>query len=347
LAIILFFEIKSNMHQIKINLLLLVIFCMVFSCKNDSTSSAGSSDQQTISTAPTTPRFNRDSAYAYIQQQVDFGPRAPGTEAHQQCKDWIVAKMNSFGAKVTEQDFQATVYTGEQFSGTNIFAQINPASTQRLLFAAHWDSRPFADSQLSTERKDEPVLGADDGASGVGILMEIARLLVQDTTLDIGVDIVFFDLEDYGQSGTGAADSWALGAQHWSRNLPYSQVKPEYGILLDMVGAQSARFARDVYSMQYAPGIMDKVWKLAGFLGYGNYFVNQRGGQITDDHYYVNTIARIPMIDIVNQSTTTPTGFGAHWHTHNDNMDVIDKATIRAVGKLLIEVIYREDAGLL
>lgn len=335
------------MHQFKINLLLLIIFFTIFACKNDPAPSTDTSGQQAVSTTPTTPRFDRDSAYAYIQQQVDFGPRVPGTQAHQQCKDWIVAKLNSFGAKVTQQEFQATVYTGEQFSGTNIFTQINPASTQRLLFAAHWDTRPFADSPLSTERQNEPVLGADDGASGVGILMEIARLLAQDTTLDLGVDIVFFDLEDYGQSGSGDANSWALGAQHWSRNLPYGQVKPEYGILLDMVGTQGARFARDVYSMQYAPAIMDKVWKLAGFLGYSNYFVNQQGGQITDDHYFVNTIARIPMIDIINQNTSTQTGFGPHWHTHDDDMDIIDKATIRSVGKLLIEVIYREDAGLM
>lgn len=338
------------MNQFKINLLLVVFLASFLSCKNDGTEPNTSSNTVTIE-APTVPRFNRDSAYAYIQKQVDFGPRVPGSAAHQACKEWIVAKMESFGTKVSQQDFEATIFNGQTLPGTNIFAQINPQSTQRLLFGAHWDSRIVADSPLSTERQDEAVLGADDGASGVGILMELARLLAQDTSLDIGIDIVFFDIEDNGANGNnGLQDTWALGAQYWSRNLPYGATKPEYGILLDMVGAKGARFALEGYSMQYAPNIVDKIWKLAGYLGYSNYFVNQRGGQITDDHLYVNTVAQIPMIDIINQQPNTPgtpSGFGAHWHTHNDDMDIIDKATIRTVGKLLVEVIYRENAGLL
>lgn len=339
------------MHQFKINLLLFLLLGSFFACKNDPSGPSTSNETTTTIEAPAVPRFNRDSAYVYIEKQVSFGPRVPGSPAHQACKEWIVAKMESFGTQVSQQDFEATIFNGQTLPGTNIFAQINPQSTQRLLFGAHWDSRIVADSPLSTERQDEPVLGADDGASGVGILMELARLLAKDTSLDIGIDIVFFDIEDNGANGNnGLSDTWALGAQHWSRNLPYGATKPEYGILLDMVGAKGARFALEGYSMQYAPSIVDKVWKLAGFLGYSNYFVNQRGGQITDDHFYVNTIARIPMIDIINQqpnTPSTPSGFGAHWHTHNDDMDIIDKATIRTVGKLLVEVIYREDAGLL
>lgn len=337
------------MRQFKINFLLFLFLGSFFACKNDPTGPSNAGEAITTVEAPTVPRFNRDSAYAYIQQQVDFGPRIPGTEAHQACKEWMVAKLESFGAVVSQQDFEATIYNGQTLPGTNIFAQINPQSTQRLLLGAHWDSRIVADSPLSTERQDEPILGADDGASGVGVLMEVARLIAQDSSLNIGVDLILFDIEDNGASGNnGLENTWALGAQHWSRNLPYGSVKPEYGILLDMVGAKGARFAREGYSMQYAPNVMDKIWKLAGFLGYGNYFVNQRSGSVTDDHFYVNTTGRIPMIDIIHQSATNrQTGFGEHWHTHNDNMDIIDKATIRTVGKLLIEVIYREDAGLL
>lgn len=331
------------MHKISFSLLFVLLLFISTGCKNDKTpSSTNTTAEQPVSLD--IPRFNRDSAYAYIEKQVSFGPRVPGSEAHQECKEWMAEKLRAFGAQVSEQDFEATAYTGERLSGTNIFAQINPQSTQRILLGAHWDSRPFADSPLSQERKDEPILGADDGASGVGVLLELARLLAKDTSLDIGIDIVLFDLEDYGQS---QGDGWALGSQYWSANLPYGKNKPEYGILLDMVGSKAARFAKEVYSMQYAPNVVEKVWQLAGYMGYSNYFVNQRGGQITDDHYYVNTIAKIPMIDIINQKTNTPTGFGAHWHTHDDDMDVIDKATIRAVGKLLMEVIYREDAGIL
>lgn len=329
------------MHKIFISFLFVLLFIHT-GCKEDTSSDGTTNLKEPVSL--NVPRFNRDSAYTYIEQQVSFGPRVPGSDAHRANKEWMVKKLRSFGAKVTEQDFKATAYTGEILSGTNIFAQINPQSTQRILLGAHWDSRPIADSPLSQERKEEAILGADDGASGVGVLLEMARLLGSDSSLNLGVDIVLFDLEDYGQSQGGG---WALGSQYWSANLPYRNNKPEYGILLDMVGAKGARFAKEQYSLQYAPNVVNKIWELAGYMGYSNYFVNQRGGQITDDHFYVNTIAKIPMIDIINQKTNTPTGFGAHWHTHDDDMSVIDKATIRAVGKLLLEVIYREDAGIL
>ena len=332
------------MHKITSSLIIVLIFIGGFACNSDT--STATKNTPAVDSQPTLniPRFNRDSAYAYIEQQVAFGPRVPGSEGHQACKEWIVNKLKSFGATVTEQDFESTVYTGKKFSGTNIFAQINPESTQRILLGAHWDTRHIADSPLAEERKEEPILGADDGASGVGVMLELARLLAVDTSLAIGVDMVFFDLEDYGES---RGEGWALGSQYWSANLPYGKNKPEYGILLDMVGSKGARFAREMHSVNFAPDIVDKVWRLAGFMGYSNYFVNQRGGQITDDHFYVNTIAKIPMIDIINQKTNTPSGFGEHWHTHNDDMDIIDKATIRAVGKLMLEVIYREDAGIL
>lgn len=312
-------------------------------CKNDSGPSGTNTASETV--APPTlniPRFNRDSAYAFIQKQVDFGPRVPGTAAQIACKDWMAAKLGGFGAKVSVQEFQTQVYTGETFTGYNVFAQVNPESTNRILFGAHWDSRPFADSPKSTERQDEPILGADDGASGVGILMEMVRLLVQDTTLDIGVDIVLFDLEDYGNKDGGG---FALGSKYWAGNLPYTGgVKPRFGILLDMVGSKNPRFAKERHSLAYAPGIVAKVWNLAGYMGYGNYFVNQAGMQIDDDHLPVNQIAKIPMIDIINQPSGG--GFGAYWHTHDDDMDIIDKSTIRSIGKLMMEVIYREDAGI-
>lgn len=332
------------MHKISFSWLMLLLVLVSTSCRNDTSTTTNSTSTTETSVSLNVPRFNRDSAYAYIEKQVAFGPRVPGTEAHQANKVWMAGKLRSFGLSVTEQDFEATAYTGEQLSGTNIFAQINPESTQRILLGAHWDSRPMADSPLSTERQDEAILGADDGASGVGVLLELARLLAKDTSLNIGIDIILFDLEDYGQSQGGG---WALGSQYWSANLPYGKNKPDYGILLDMVGSKGARFAKEEFSMQFAPDVMNKVWQLAGYMGYSNYFVNQQGGRITDDHYYVNTIAKIPMLDIINQKTDTPTGFGTYWHTHDDDMDVIDKATLRAVGKLLLEVIYREDAGTL
>lgn len=320
---------------------IILLFILSPSCNNEPGTGRG---QSGIAQVEGIPSFNRDSAYNFIAKQVDFGPRNPGSDAHQACKEWLVAQLKSFGASVQEQDFNATIFSDQEVTGTNIFAQFNPESNRRLLFGAHWDSRPIADSPLSTERRDEPVLGADDGASGVGVLLEIARLIGADTTLDLGIDLVFFDVEDAGESG---GDGWALGAQYWSRNLPYDNVRPLYGVLLDMVGSKGARFAKERHSTIYASDQVEKIWSLARYMGYSNFFVNEVGGQITDDHLYVNTIAKIPMVDIINQvkGSGSKTGFGAHWHTHDDNMDIIDKTTIRSVGKLLLELIYREDAS--
>ncbi|MCB0587995.1 MAG: M28 family peptidase [Phaeodactylibacter sp.] len=313
-------------------------------CQSDGSGQSSTEEAPPREKVPV-PRFERDSAYAFVEKQVDFGPRVPNTEAHRQCKQWLVSQFKSFGAKVTEQDFQAAAYTGETLKATNIIAQFNPDATRRILLAAHWDSRPFADSPLSEERTDEAILGADDGGSGVAVLMEVARQL-QAHPIELGIDIVLFDAEDYGESGGERADTYALGSQHWARNPHVSgKQRPKYGILLDMVGARNARFPKEYYSVQFAPNVVRKAWKLAQDMGYGNYFVNEDGGAITDDHYFVNTIARIPMIDIINRQTGTQTGFGEHWHTHDDNIDIIDPRTLRAVGQVMLAVVYREANG--
>lgn len=318
--------------------LLLLAFA---ACKSDKPSSEKAPETQAVSA----PRFDRDSAYAFVEQQTAFGPRVPNTAAHRAAKDWFVERFTAYGAEVIEQAFQPKAYTGEVLQATNVIARYNPAAAKRIVLAAHWDSRPFADSPLNTERTKEPVLGADDGGSGVGVLLEVARQLQGQPLQNIGIDIVLFDAEDYGESGGENEKSWGMGAQHWSRNLHAGAGQFRYGILLDMVGAKGARFARERISMQYAPDVVDKVWKLAQNLGYGNYFVDADGGAVMDDHYFVNTIAGIKMIDIINRPGDTETGFGAYWHTHDDNMDIIDARTLRAVGQVLLELIYLEDDG--
>ncbi|MEL7124119.1 MAG: M28 family peptidase, partial [Bacteroidota bacterium] len=263
---------------------------ILVSCQNDQTAEAPTT------TAPVqqrpVPSFDRDSAYAYVAKQLDFGPRVPNTEAHVACKDWMVSKLKSFGADVIEQSFQVTAYTGDVLNATNVIAQFNKENKNRVVLAAHWDSRPFADSPLNKERRDEPVMGADDGASGTGILMEIARQLGSNP-LDLGVDIILFDVEDYGEDSDDPDKdtryTWGLGSQYWSRNFhvePY--FKPKFGILLDMVGSENARFPYEGVSMEYAPRVVEKVWKLAGQMGYENYFVKERDRGITDDHYFLN-----------------------------------------------------------
>lgn len=314
-------------------------------CKSDGSGQSSVTGEEAPKEKVAVPKFDRDSAYAFVEKQVSFGPRVPNTEAHRQCRQWLAARFRQYGAEVIEQDFQARAYTGATLNATNIIARYNPQAAKRIMLAAHWDSRPFADSPLNTDRKDEPILGADDGGSGVAVLLEVARQL-QANPIEMGVDLILFDAEDYGESGGDNAESYCLGSQYWSRNPHVSgRQRPKYGILLDMVGAEGARFPKEYYSMQFAPQLANKVWKLAQNMGYGNYFVNDSGGGVTDDHYFVNTIARIPMIDIINRPVGAQTGFGEYWHTHNDDMDIIDPRTLRAVGQVMLAVVYREANG--
>ena len=311
-------------------------------CKNDKTDTT----EETLPATKTykVPAFNVDSAYAYVKKQVDFGPRLVNTPGHQATKEWLVSRLKSYGLDVVEQDFQDTAYTGTVLKATNIIGRYNPAASKRIVLAAHWDTRHIADSPINTDRVDEPILGADDGGSGVGVLLEIARLLQANPieARHLGVDIVFFDAEDHGHSGSGDYDTYCLGSQHWAKNPHVGNYKPRYGILLDMVGAAGARFTKERISMSYAPDLMNKIWRMAQGMGHGNFFVDIPTPELVDDHLFVNTIAGIPMIDIINRPFDTETGFPAHWHTHDDDMDIIDRSTLRAVGQVVVAVVYRE-----
>ena len=315
---------------------------MFAACADDATTSlAEPSPASPPKEALPVPKFDRDSAYAYVEQQVNFGPRVVNSDAHRLTKNWLVEKLEAFGAEVTEQDFEAKAFDGTILSATNIIARYAPEETDRILLAAHWDTRPFADSDL----EDDPnaiVNGADDGASGVGVLLEVARQLGRNKP-NIGVDIVLLDAEDYGESGD--SDSYALGAQYYARNLV--SPKPRFGILLDMVGARDATFLVEGNSERYAPDVVRKVWRLADQMGYGNYYVDERGGGVIDDHYFINTIARIPTIDIINLKKDGGQAFAPHWHTGDDNLDVIDKRTLKAAGQVVLATIFREAAGTL
>ncbi len=288
------------------------------------------------------PEFNKDSAFAFVAQQVAFGPRVPGSAAHKACKEWLVQKLRSYGGAVIEQPFDATVYTGQVLKSTNIIASFNAASPRRILLAAHWDTRHIADHDPDPAQQDKPLAGADDGGSGVGVLLELARQL-QAQPPGIGVDIILFDAEDYGDgSPEGKSNSWCLGSQYWSRNPHIAGYRPEFGILLDMVGGSGARFTKEGTSLQYAAAYVDKVWSRAVALGYGSYFVNQTTPPIIDDHLFVNQITGIRMLDIINRPADSQTGFVQHWHTQRDNLDAIDRYTLKAVGQTLLSVLYHE-----
>lgn len=315
-------------------------------CKPNSRETSGTEDptantpQQTNKQQLAVPDFSEDSAYAFIAKQVAFGPRVMNSPGHEACRQWLVKTLNGYGAEVTEQNFEATSYTNMVLKGTNIIARYNPNASRRILLAAHWDTRHIADSPISKERRDQPILGADDGGSGVGVLLEIARTMQANPFQGLGIDILLLDAEDYGNPNSGG-DTYALGAQYWAKN-PHSR-SFSYGILLDMVGAKGARFPVEGYSNQFAGQVVQGVWGMAKSMGYESYFPYEPAGGVTDDHYYINTIARIPMIDIINLPENSGNGsFGDHWHTHDDDMDIIDKQTLAAVGQVVTAVIYRE-----
>lgn len=283
------------------------------------------------------PQFNQDSAYFFIEKQVSFGPRIPNTANHVRCSDYLVRTLQRYGTKVIEQDFQAKTYDGKMLRSKNIIASINPEATKRILLAAHWDTRPWSDEDDKNPAKTFD--GANDGASGVGVLIEIARVINSSAKKPaVGIDIILFDAEDYGKSEH--QNSYCLGSQYWAKNKHVPNYSAYYGILLDMVGAKDARFSKEGVSMEFAPSIVNKVWDQASALGYNQYFIHQVAGAITDDHLYVNKEAKIPMIDIIEYDPGS--GFGDYWHTQNDNMQVIDRNTLKAVGQTLLQVLYNE-----
>lgn len=288
------------------------------------------------------PVFNADSAYSFIEQQLAFGPRVPNTNAHKKCGDWIVGKLKEYNATVTEQNANLRAYDGTNLKARNIIGSFNPELSSRILLCAHWDSRPWADHDPDPANHNKPVPGANDGASGVGVLLEIARLMsINDP--GVGVDIVFFDAEDYGepQEEQGYyADAWALGSQYWSANPHVPGYTARFGILLDMVGAKNAVFTKEQFSRQFAPNIVRRVWQTAEKLGYNNLFVNKDSGPVTDDHYYINQIMRVPTIDIIDYGDDREKGFFEYWHTIDDTIEQISRETLKGVGQTVITVVY-------
>lgn len=288
------------------------------------------------------PQFDADSAYLYVKTQVDFGPRVPNSKAHESCGDYLIKEMKRFGAKVTVQPADLTGYDGKTLKSRNIIASYNPDKATRILLLAHWDCRPWCDQDPNPANQKKPVDGANDAASGVGVLMEMARQFNKQKP-EVGVDILFVDMEDYGEpewyKGQKSDDSWCLGTQYWARTPHVPGYHARYAILLDMVGAPGATFPKEGFSVKYASYVVDNVWKEAQANGFGSYFVNKNGSYITDDHVPVNEKAGIPTIDIIH---LTDDGFGSYWHTRDDNMTNVDKGTLHAVGQTLLSVIYKE-----
>lgn len=308
------------------------------------TKKSQSEDQKAVSVM-----FSADSAYAFCAAQCQYGPRTMNSEAHEKCGQWIVEKFRQYGCEVELQKADLKGYDGTILKSTNIIAksrQLTANSKQpRILICAHWDSRPWADNDPDSANWRKPVMAANDGASGVAVMLEIARLLQENDSASMAVDFICFDAEDWGipqWENDGDADSWALGAQYWAANCQKPIANSyQYGILLDMVGGQSARFYQEYFSMKYARNIVEKVWQAASAAGYGSYFPAKDGGGVTDDHLPVNEKAGIPCIDIINHyPDCEQSNFGPTWHTINDDMQHVDKNTLQAVGQTLIQLLF-------
>ena len=321
------------------NLLFIIFVILILgSCKQDAPAPVVQKEPVTI------PAFNGDNAYAHVEKQLSFGYRVPGTAAHKDQIEWMDQTLTGLGAKVIRQNFEASFFDQKDVDCTNIMAQFNPDHPRRVLLAAHFDSRMIAEKDADPELQDDPIKGADDGASGVAVLLELAKV-ISENPIDLGVDILMLDAEDQGESGTGKEGTWCLGSQLWSQQKVPANYKAKYGILLDMVGSDKATFGKEDYSKYYAPQLQNKIWTLAKRMGYSDLFQDYNAGGVMDDHYYINLKGKIPMVDIINIKPDKRDSFGDYHHTHDDDIDIISKRTLRVVGQVITAVLYKESDG--
>jgi len=285
------------------------------------------------------PTFDREQAFEYLVEQTRFGPRNPGSTGHQQCLQYLTFELQKHADAVSQQSFRHTGYEGRSYQMTNIIASFNLEATNRILLGAHWDTRPRAERAPDPNRRNEPILGANDGGSGVAVLLELARIF-KNHPPPVGVDIILFDGEDYGKEGD--LDQYVLGAKYFARNIPPG-FRPRFGIIVDMVGDKEARFPRELSSIQYASWLVDLIWNTARNLNI-HQFEDRRGTSVYDDHIPLND-AGIPTALIIDSELIGYDGPDVrrrYWHTTMDTPDQCSPESLGAVGTVLIEIIYRQ-----
>ncbi len=329
-------------HKYILPIALILTTTLFAACK-----STKKADTEQLADIAVGPQFDADSAYAFCEKQCSFGERTMNSKAHDDCAQWIVDKFKQYGCTVIEQKADLKGFDGTILKSNNIIASYKPELTTRILLCAHWDSRPWADNDPDSTNWRKPVMAANDGASGIAVMLEVARQIQKADSLQIGVDFVCFDAEDWGvpqwSDATDNGDSWALGAQYWAENPHKPGYEARFGILLDMVGGTGARFYQEGMSRQFAQSIVNKVWAAARTAGYESLFPNEQGGFVTDDHIPVNQKAGIPTVDIIAYyPNCQQSSFGPTWHTVNDTMENIDRNILKAVGQTVIQVLYSE-----
>lgn len=340
-------HLNITQKHIQTGLLLIVInaVAILTGCKPETKVESPEVPEEAEVKVQAIPSFNSDSCYKFIAEQVALGKRVPNTKAHDACTQYLVKKLEQYGLKVTQQKGVVTAYDGTKLNITNIIAIVNPDAKKRILLSAHYDTRPFNDQDVKPDHI--AIDGANDGGSGVAVILEIARLAQIDNP-EVGLYILLNDAEDYGvpsfesEKKQGNADSYCLGTQFWAKKLDKSAFTANYGIVLDMVGGKNAKFFQEGNSREKAADIVTKVWNAAGDAGHRQHFIQIPTGGITDDHEYINSLAGIPCIDIIDFDENREKGFPDSWHTVADNMSNIDKLTLRAVGETVTRVIYTE-----
>lgn len=312
-------------------------------CKTGGSSAAADTDADT--TALTPVRFDADSAFSYLKAQCDFGARVPNSEAHRRCGDYITAQFRRLGLKVDEQRTTLTGWDGKRLSVRNIIASYNPDAAERVVIAAHWDSRPWADADPDSSKHRQPVMAANDGAAGIAAMIEVARHLAE-LKPAVGIDFVCFDAEDYGAPYWGQADpqgrDWCLGSRYWAEQAAATGYRARYGILLDMIAGRDAAFRYEGFSKQHAEAVMQRIWQTAGEVGAGSLFIKEDGGYATDDHVPMNEIAAVPTVDIIPYLPGTDNSFGVTWHTTHDTPENISRENLRLVGQTLLQLLSEE-----
>ncbi|MGH7549604.1 MAG: M28 family peptidase [Gemmatimonadota bacterium] len=284
------------------------------------------------------PSFSGELADSLVRQLVAFGPRVPGTAAHAEALAWMTDYLRERTDVVEQRPFTHVTQTGDTLELTNLWAQFNPQAGQRILVTGHWDSRPVAEKEADPANRDRPIPGANDGGSSAAVILALADVLAEDPPA-IGVDLLLTDGEDWGHDpatfSTFVPDMF-LGARHFAAN-DGADYRPLFGILLDMVGEEGARFPIEQNSEEFAPEVVSRVWEAAADLGYGEIFESRVGRPVTDDHVILNQ-AGIRTIDIIDFDYP-------FWHTLEDTPDKLSAATMDAVGDVVLEVIRRQAVG--
>ncbi len=314
-------------------LFVLVAAIVLTSCskktKNGQANEAQSSQEQTtiIPNVPM-PKFNSTRAFSYLVKQVDFGPRAPNSQAHAKCLQYLQHELSLYADSVEIQKFNVPGYDGVVLHLANVIAHFNMKSKVRILLSAHWDSRPRADHQPGGP-VDKPIPGADDGASGVAVLLELARDF-KESPPPVGIDIILWDGEDYGKEGD--MNYYCLGSKYWAATKP-SMYQPLFAINLDMIGQKDLSIPKEGYSVEYAPDVVNLIWNTAAEMGITQ-FADSTSGYIYDDHRQLDNIG-IKAVDLIDFNYK-------YWHTLEDTPDKCSPESLDAVGRVLLEVIYRK-----